>query len=222
MKKKLLISSYILVVIIGISAFVSTNGFKGKNYESVQAGEKIYRAECALCHGDTGKGEGAKIGTALNSDVFLSYASDKDLYNYVKYGRPDAAMPAYGERMSEEQLQNVVDFMRSWQKKEMDFDDVPKKIEGNPVAGEEIYNRSCLTCHGEAGAGKKKIGTVPVLANPEHLKYTSYRQLWIGIAYGREGTRMAPSLKGLEGVRQLSEQQISDVVAYIRSLEKTE
>ncbi|ALC89971.1 cytochrome c [Bacillus sp. FJAT-18017] len=219
MKKKLLIGSYILVVIIGISVFVGTNGFKGKNYESVQAGEKIYKAECALCHGDTGKGEGSKVGTALNSQVYLSYSSDEDLYNSVKYGRPAAAMPAYGERMSEEQLQNVVDFMRSWQKDEINFD-VPEKIEGDPVAGEKIYNRSCLTCHGEKGAGKKSMGTV--LANPEHLKYTSDRQIWIGVAYGREETRMAPSLKGLDGIRQLSKQEISDVVAFIRSLEKRE
>jgi hypothetical protein len=41
--------------------------------------------------------------------------------------------------------------------------------------------------------------------------------LWATIAYGRRDTPMSPSLRGLDGVRQLSEQEISDVVAYLRS-----
>ncbi|MGH7320709.1 MAG: c-type cytochrome [Candidatus Rokuibacteriota bacterium] len=36
------------------------------------------------------------------------------------------------------------------------------------------------------------------------------------IAYGRRDTPMFPSLRGLDGVRQLSEKEISDVVAYLR------
>ena len=51
------------------------------------------------------------------------------------------------------------------------------------------------------GAGKFKMGTA--LSNPQYLKYTTDKQIWIGTAYGREDTRMGPSLKGLEGVRQL-------------------
>ena len=216
MKKQLLIGIYLLIVILGVTVFISTNGFKGKNFEAVQAGEKIYNQECLICHGETGKGEGKNVGTSISSQVFLNSVSDEDLYNYVKYGRPEAAMPAYGTRISEEQLQNVVAFMRNWQNENTKFD-VPEKITGSIAEGEKVYNRSCIQCHGEEGAGKQKMGTA--LSHPLHLKYTTDKQIWIGTAYGREGTRMAPSLKGLDGVRQLSKQQISDVVVYIRSLE---
>jgi cytochrome c oxidase cbb3-type subunit 3 len=58
------------------------------------------------------------------------------------------------------------------------------------------------------------------LSNPQYLKYTTDKQIWIETAYGREETRMGPSLKGLEGVRQLKEKDITDIVTYIRSLEK--
>jgi cytochrome c oxidase cbb3-type subunit 3 len=74
-----------------------------------------------------------------------------------------------------------------------------------------------MSCHGENGAGREKMGTV--LSNPQYLKYTTDRQIWISTAYGREETRMGPSLKGEEGVRQLKEKDISDVVTYIRSLQ---
>ncbi|WP_409270624.1 c-type cytochrome [Neobacillus sp. SCS-31] len=217
MKKKLLIGFYILIVIIGVAVFITANGFNGKNAEAVQAGEKVYKLNCAICHGETGKGEGAKAGTSINSQIFLSSASDEDLSNYIKYGRPEAAMPAYGPRLSEEELKNVVAFIRNWHKKEMKFDDVPNPVVGNPENGEKIYKMSCIQCHGEGGAGKPKMGTA--LAHPNYLKYSTDKQIWIDTAYGRENTRMAPSLKGLEGVRQLSKKDISDVVSYIRSLE---
>lgn len=216
MKKKLLICFYILIAVIGVAIFITTNGFKGKNYEAVQAGEKVYKLQCAICHGETGKGEGAKAGTSINSQIFLSSASDEDLMNYIVHGRPEAAMPAYGPRLSEEELKNVVAFIRNWQKDKMKFE-VPDPAVGNAANGEKIYKMSCIQCHGEKGAGKTKMGTA--LAHPEYLKYTTDKQIWINTAYGRENTRMAPSLKGLDGVRQLSKNEISDVVAYIRSLE---
>jgi cytochrome c oxidase cbb3-type subunit 3 len=60
----------------------------------------------------------------------------------------------------------------------------------------------------------------PALSNAQYLKYTTDRQIWIGAAYGREDTRMGPSLKGLEGARQIKKNDISDIVSYIRSLQK--
>ncbi|WP_059171565.1 c-type cytochrome [Bacillus sp. FJAT-27445] len=219
MKKKVLISFYLLIAIIGVTVFITTNGLKGKNYKAVQAGEKVYQQQCLICHGDTGKGEGKNAGTSINSQIFLSSVSDQDLTHYIEFGRPEAAMPAYGPRLSEEQLKNVVAFIRNWQKKKIKFD-VPDKISGNVENGEKIYQRACIQCHGERGAGKVKMGTA--LANPGYLKYNTDEQIWINTAYGREDTRMAPSLKGTEGVRQLSKKDITDVVSYIRSLEKGE
>lgn len=215
--KKILIGTYILII-IGIIFCIGNSGlFNSENSKAIAAGEKVYNQNCLTCHGETGKGEGSKAGTAVNNQHFLSSVSDKDLYNYVKYGRDGTGMPAYGPRLSEKDLKNLVAFMRDWQTEEIDFD-VPKAISGDPLRGEKQYNLYCLNCHGEAGAGKLKMGTA--LTNPLYLKYTTDKQIWIDIAYGREETRMGPSLKGLEGARQLKEKDISDIVAYIRSLEK--
>jgi cytochrome c oxidase cbb3-type subunit 3 len=215
--KKILIGFYILVIIGIIVCISNSHIFDSKNTKSVAAGEKIYNKNCLVCHGETGKGEGSKAGTAINNQHFLSSVSDKDLNNYVKYGREGTGMPAYGSRMSEKDLNNLVAFMRNWQTQEIAFN-VPKKISGDPERGKEQYNLYCLNCHGEAGAGKLKMGTV--LSNPVYLKYTTDKQIWIVTAFGREETRMGPSLKGLEGARQLKEKDISDIVTYIRSLQE--
>ncbi|MEH7107251.1 MULTISPECIES: c-type cytochrome [Bacillaceae] len=215
--KKILISFYILIIIGIIFAISNTPIFGSGNKKAVAAGEKTYNQNCLICHGETGKGEGAKAGTAINNQVFLNSVSDKDLYHYVKYGREGTGMPEYGPRLSEKELQNVVAFMRDWQSEDTKYK-VPKTVAGDPNRGLKQYNVYCLTCHGQAGAGKIKMGTA--LANPQFLKYTTDKQLWIWTAYGREDTRMGPSLKGLEGVRQLSQQDISDIVSYLRSLEE--
>jgi cytochrome c oxidase cbb3-type subunit III len=215
--KKILIGSYILIIIGIIVCINNSHLFDGKSSKAVMAGEKLYKKNCLVCHGETGKGEGAKAGTAINSQNFLSSVSDKDLYYYIKYGREGTDMPAYGPRLSNKELNNLVAFMRNWQTEELKFE-VPKTIAGDPERGMVQYNLYCLNCHGEAGTGKIKMGTA--IANPQYLRYTSDKQIWIATAFGREETRMGPSLKGLDGARQLKKQDITDIVTYIRTLEE--
>lgn len=215
--KKLLIGSYILIIVIIIFCMANSHIFDRKNSAAIAAGEKVYSEKCLICHGDNGKGGGTKAGTALNNQHFLSNVSNKDLYNYIQDGRVDTAMPAYGPRLSKTDLNNLVAFIRDWQTQNMDLK-APTMISGEPGQGKKIYNLYCSTCHGEAGAGMLKMG--PSLANSQYLKYTTDKQIWIDIAYGRENTRMGPSLKGQDGVRQLTKEEISDVVTYIRSLQQ--
>lgn len=213
--KKILIGSYILIIIGIIFAIGNTRIFGKENSEAIAAGEKVYQKNCLICHGETGKGEASNAGTAISSQNFLNTVSDKDIYNYIKHGREGTGMPAYAQRLSEKEINNLVAFIRDWQTEEIDFD-VPKKITGDPVNGKKQYDLYCIRCHGNAGEGIFKMGTV--LAHPQYLKYTTDKQIWIATAYGREETRMGPSLKGHKGARQLTEQDISDIVSYIRSI----
>jgi mono/diheme cytochrome c family protein len=213
--KKILIGIYILVT-VGIIIVISNSSLlTKKDHKAIEAGEKIYQQQCFACHGENGKGEGAKEGTAINNQYFLNTYSDKDIFNQVKYGREGTVMPAYGSNLSEEDLNNVVAFIRNWQKKSIEMDS-PEKISGNLENGRKKYELFCATCHGIDGAGKKKMGTV--LTSPQKSLYTTDEQLWKSTAYGREETRMGPSLKGLDGVRQLSESDITDIVSYIKTL----
>jgi mono/diheme cytochrome c family protein len=214
--KKILYGLYIVIIIGIIICIVNSDIFTRKNSEAIAAGEKIYNKQCLICHGENGKGEGKNAGTAINNQQYLSAFSDIDIFNSVKFGREGTGMPSYGPRLSEDELNNVVAYIRNWQSEEIDFE-VPKTIAGNIVNGEKLYNLYCINCHGEAGSGKLKMGTA--LSNPQFLKFTTDKQIWIGTAYGRDDTRMAASLKGLDGVRQLEKEEITDIVTYIRSLE---
>jgi mono/diheme cytochrome c family protein len=213
--KKVLIGLY-LIIIVGIFVLLLSNNYQQKKNKVVSAGAEVYQRQCTSCHGKLGKGEGANVGTALNNQHFLSSVTDEDLKKYISYGRSGTEMPGY-KSFSDKDLDNLVAFIRNWQTEEIKMS-APKVISGNIENGVRLYKLYCLTCHGENAAGMQKMG--PSLSSPEYLKYTSDKQLWITTAYGREGTRMGPSLKGLDGVKQLKEQEITDIVSYIRSLAK--
>lgn len=65
--------------------------------------------------------------------------------------------------------------------------------------------------------GQGELGMGPAVMNPDLLAAADHGFLWATIAYGRRDTPMFPSLRGLDGGRQLTEQEISDLVAYLRS-----
>lgn len=193
------------------SAFITENK---KEQLAIQNGEKIYSNLCIDCHGENGKGEGAFIGTSLNNQHFLSTFSNEEISIMIEHGRQATMMPEFGF-LDEVEKSNLVTFIRSWQTKSIDHEP-PSLIEGNSSNGEKLYNSNCAMCHGETGSGL--LTTATAIANPESLKQITDKQMWITIAYGREETRMGPSLKGLEGVKQLEKQEISDIVVYIRGV----
>lgn len=217
--KKILIGSYILIIIGIIFILGNSSLFNSEDSKAVASGKKVYIKQCLACHGDNGKAEGKNAGTALNNQNFLNTVSNENLYNYIKYGRDGSGMPAYGPRLSEKDLDNLVVFIRNWQTKNIDFD-VPKTISGDPSNGKKRYDLFCSNCHGKDGEGMLLMA--PALSHPQYLKYTTDKQIWISAAYGREETRMGPSLKGLDGARQLSKEDITDIIAYIRSIKPQE
>jgi high-affinity iron transporter len=89
---------------------------------------------------------------------------------------------------------------------------------GDPAKGKAIYERLCGVCHGAQGKGDGPAGQMmkPPAADltGSKLKDKPDAELFQTIQNGRLTTAM-PAFKG-----QLSDQQIHDVVAYIRSLGK--
>ncbi|MGM0901144.1 MAG: c-type cytochrome [Bacillota bacterium] len=212
MKKWLISLAVLSSIFVIVLLDPSPNRESQAEENSIVLGEKVYTEFCVDCHGENGKGEGAQIGTALNNQHFLSTFSNQDIYKIIEDGKKQTLMPGF-DVLEAEEIDAVVSFIRNWQKDRLVLE-APSVIEGNVTNGKKLYNLYCITCHGETGSGT--LTKAAAIANPTTLENMTAEQMWITAAYGREETRMGTSLKGQEGVRQLEEQEISDVITYIR------
>lgn len=78
--------------------------------------------------------------------------------------------------------------------------------------GKELFEQNCMGCHQESATGKP--GFAPSLSNKEFLSIASTDFLTNTIKDGREGTGMPPW-------KQLGDEDISAIVAYLQSLSPT-
>jgi mono/diheme cytochrome c family protein len=81
--------------------------------ESLALGEDLYTSACASCHGPDG--QGTMRAPSLNVKGFLTDTSDAAIQQIITLGVPNTAMPAWGDRMSEAEIQAIVGFIRSWE-----------------------------------------------------------------------------------------------------------
>lgn len=211
---KAIIFSFVVFLLTIIIAVVSSSVYANEKEKqrAIVNGEQSFNELCASCHGENGKGEGVLIGTSINNQQFLSTFADASLFQMIDSGREEAMMPAFNQ-LPNGKKEEIVSYIRSWQTKSLKLK-APAVIAGNAVNGKELYSLYCASCHGESGSGLST--SAAAIAHPNTLQMMTDEQLWISTAYGRNETRMGPSLKGLDGVRQLEEQDISDIVTYIR------
>lgn len=74
------------------------------------AGEKVYAANCASCHGE--KGEGI-TGTALGNPAMLAVTPDRFLRHAIEHGREGTPMEGFAGRLDATQMNDVTAFLRS-------------------------------------------------------------------------------------------------------------
>ena len=90
--------------------------------DSLAEGKKVYATECAMCHGLTGDGKGdlaadMKLTLAdFRDPASLKDVTDGEMFYVIKNGKGD--MPAEGDRLKPNQIWDVVNYVRSFAKKE--------------------------------------------------------------------------------------------------------
>ena len=85
---------------------------------SIAAGAATFAATCAVCHGDTGLGDGI-AGAVLDPPPANLHADhvqivpDGGIFYTIQNGK-GTGMPAWGETLSEEEIWNLVNFIRTF------------------------------------------------------------------------------------------------------------
>lgn len=123
MVKKL--ASLILISLVSVAAMYlrpALGAIPGSSGDA-KAGLEIHKKNCLRCHGEQGKGDGpaAKLLKTKPSDwsdkAKMSSLSDQDLFKVISKGGEAVGksklMPAFGEKLSDKDISNVIAFVRS-------------------------------------------------------------------------------------------------------------
>jgi len=179
----------------------------------------LFAENCAACHGAEGRG-GAAI--ALANPVYLAIAGDASIHKVIAEGVPGTAMPAFaqsaGGMLTDAQIDVITKEIRSrWgQRRILDAASFPPdtpKLTGDVQRGEAAYKTFCESCHGAGGRGGQKASAI---SDGSFLALVSDQGLRTIVIAGRPELG-APDWRGNLPGRPMSDQEITDVVAWLAS-----
>ena len=81
--------------------------------ESIALGSQLFAANCSRCHGP--EGQGTPRAPSLNVQSFFVDRTDQAIQQIITSGVPGTAMPTWGDRMTEAEIQAIVGFIRQWE-----------------------------------------------------------------------------------------------------------
>jgi len=179
----------------------------------------LFSENCAACHGTEGRG-GAAI--ALANPVYLAIADDASIRKVIAQGVPGTAMPAFaqsaGGMLTDAQIDVITKELRSrWSRRGiLDAASAPPyapKLTGDAQRGEAAYKIFCESCHGPVGRGGQKASAI---TNDSFLALVSDQSLRTIVIAGRPELG-APDWRGNLPGRPMSDQEVTDVVAWLAS-----
>jgi mono/diheme cytochrome c family protein len=87
--------------------------------ESIATGQELYELNCLFCHGPEGRGDGplappGSMPANLVDDEWKHGSSDGEIFTVIQKGvGPDFIMPPGSERLSDMEIWNIVNYLRS-------------------------------------------------------------------------------------------------------------
>ena len=181
--------------------------------DSITTFATLYSKNCAACHGNEGQG-GAALDLA--NPVYQAWVDDAALRKVIAGGETGTQMPAFGQAaggfLTDAQLDALVHGMRTaWQKPGALNGQAPpyeSTGSGDVPRGQVAYQTACARCHEQPG---KKI------TDPTYLALVSNQALRTIIVAGRPDLGH-PDWQGDVQGRRLTDQEVTDIVAWLASL----
>ncbi len=112
--------------LILLNATVMRIGFEEERFNpfpptpaSLASGSASYATTCSACHGDSGLGDGPQ-GVLLDTppadlSIHVPLHTDGELFGFIRDGIPGTAMVGNGDVLSDEEMWNLVNFIRTFE-----------------------------------------------------------------------------------------------------------
>jgi len=201
------------IFITGIAAFTTPVLAEKRSAINIELskpavrGGIVFKNYCKLCHGEKADGmaRAAKLYGVKN--LTISPAKSDYYFRVIRGGGPVVGksefMPPWQHELSEEQINDVVAYLQI--------------VTSAAKRGEVVFKTNCILCHGIKADGKGRAAKLydPPPANlTKSDKNDDYKTMII--TYG--GQTMGRSQIMPPWGDQLSEQEITDVVAYLHTI----
>lgn len=183
-------------------------------------GKGLYDTHCAVCHGTDGRAD-TPVGRLLKprprnfaDPLEMARVTADRIYEAIKDGRPGTAMAAWGQVLTETQIGDVLDYIRSLASsggRALSAEQLSLEV------GRRLYERECAVCHGVDGRADTDVAKVlrpspRKFADPVEMARLDDGRMYSAIKLGRPGTPM-----GGWG-ELLSPVEIIDLMRYTRTL----
>jgi mono/diheme cytochrome c family protein len=207
-----------VVLYSGLLATASPSIFAA-DAKIIKKGEQLYKQNCSVCHQEDAIGKPG-FAPSLTNPELLSISSDKFLEGTIRDGRTGTGMPPFSH-LGRKSTKAIVAYLRSHTKlpnKSKAVDAQPKSF-GDERLGKQWFDDICSTCHGANGDGYVAGGTGTAIGKAGFLNKVSDGFIRETIKYGRSNTRML-GFTGPTAMANMSNQEIDDVIAYMRTFVK--
>jgi len=185
--------------------------------DAAGAGRKIFEAQCALCHGQTG---GGGRGPALNRPKLNKAPDDEALRKLISQGIDPEMPPAW--QLHEREVASVAAYVRT-------LGAIPPEIPpGDADRGKTVYEaQRCAACHMIAGKGEgfgPELTAVGARRNVEYLRRTILQpsgSLPEGFQYVAVTTAANQTVRGLRVNEDSFSIQVKDTAGRFHSFRKS-
>ena len=222
--RRLIPTGFLFASVLFICTTNATAGDHDRTPPGVtRAGEIIYHNYCSVCHGDKGNGKSRAQNSFLvpprdytTPEAALELSRDRMIHS-VTHGRPGTAMISWKTELSPQEIEAVVDHIRSTF---MRLNIKTQTERSRPSAkllasqGGQVYMKSCVMCHGETGARQVSGRMQPPpgdFSSPARIAELTNKRMVNSITHGRPDTAMRPYGD------QYSASDIKAVVDFIRA-----
>ena len=210
-------------------------------------GQVAYLANCAMCHGEWGLGDGplaaqlqkesGAVPAHLNDRARRAAMGRDTLIQVIELGGAHTGrsnlMPAWGERLPQREIQEIADFVMALPElhREIPHATLSRYLEAPPgVAGEgrKLFVTMCSACHGPHGKGDGRYADSMFVRNkvrPRDLTDSLYfaartdRDVFAAISLGGGFFHKSPFMPMWNAT--LTPEQIKNLVSYIRAVSRT-
>ena len=173
-------------------------------------GKRLYEQNCIFCH----------QADAIGKPGIAPSLTNKFLLSTIRDGRAGTGMPPYSH-MGKQKIEAIVAYLRDHATltDRSAAVDAQKPSHGDARLGKLWFDQLCLTCHGTHGDGYSAGGTGTAIGKAGFLSKVSDGFIRTTIKDGRSNTRMLGfSGAGPQVMADLSDREIDDIIAYLRTI----